>query len=85
MAETVIKRLAGTGEVGYNDGEPGSVQFNKPRSFAVDSKGNVYVADRNNFVIRKINTLGFSIYIFFSFFFLQIMTRSQEKKGFRLW
>lgn len=36
----------------------GLARFDKPRSFAVDFRGNVYVADRVNKVIRKISTNG---------------------------
>ncbi|PON98907.1 Six-bladed beta-propeller [Trema orientale] len=56
--DSVIKPFSGTGEFGYVDGEPGSAQFSKPRSFAIDLKGNVYVADKHNNVIRKITDSG---------------------------
>lgn len=55
--ENVMRQLAGNG-AGYKDGEPGSAQFRKPRSFAIDVKGNVYVADKSNYVIRKITNSG---------------------------
>ncbi|KAJ0038199.1 hypothetical protein Pint_23022 [Pistacia integerrima] len=55
--ENVMRRLSGNG-AGYQDGEPGSAQFRKPKSFAVDLKGNVYVADKGNYVIRKITNSG---------------------------
>ncbi|ONI30534.1 hypothetical protein PRUPE_1G256400 [Prunus persica] len=56
--DSVIKRFSGNGDEGYSDGEPGLAQFKKPRSFAVDPKGNVFVADRGNNVIRKISASG---------------------------
>ncbi|CAK9182482.1 unnamed protein product [Ilex paraguariensis] len=57
--DIVIKGYAGTGFEGYLDGDLGSATFNKPKSFAVDSKGNVYVADmKNNHAIRKISKSG---------------------------
>ncbi|KAI3467497.1 hypothetical protein Pfo_024160 [Paulownia fortunei] len=56
--ETVIKRLAGNGEPGYLDGDLGSAMFNKPRSFAVDFNGNVYVADQRSHAIRKVTKSG---------------------------
>lgn len=56
--ESVPKRFAGNGAAGFSDGERDSAMFNKPRSFAVDSKGNVYVADRSNLAIRKISNSG---------------------------
>ncbi|KAA8533124.1 hypothetical protein F0562_033343 [Nyssa sinensis] len=56
--ESVIKRLAGNGTDKFSDGDSGSAMFNKPKSFAVDLKGNVYVADQKNFAIRKISNSG---------------------------
>ncbi|KAK2636432.1 hypothetical protein Ddye_031224 [Dipteronia dyeriana] len=56
--ESVAKLLSGDGVVGHSDGEPGSARFNKPKNFAVDFKGNVYVADKNNNAIRKITNSG---------------------------
>ncbi|KAL9240926.1 hypothetical protein vseg_015091 [Gypsophila vaccaria] len=53
--ESVMRRLAGN-EKGYKDGD--AAMFNKPRSFTVDLKGNVYVADRVNYAIRKISRSG---------------------------
>ncbi|GAU50245.1 hypothetical protein TSUD_188970 [Trifolium subterraneum] len=56
--ESVFKRFSGNGSPGYEDGDVGSATFDKPRSFAVDTRGNVYVADRVNKVIRKIGVNG---------------------------
>lgn len=53
-----MKKLAGSGVPGYTDGDLGSARFNKPNSFAVDYKGNLYVADKVNYVIRKISKSG---------------------------
>ncbi len=49
--------LAGqVGVAGYSDGAATSVaQFNNPVGIAVDGNGNVYVADMNNSVVRKIS------------------------------
>ncbi|KAK4402817.1 hypothetical protein Sango_1022400 [Sesamum angolense] len=58
LSETEIQRLAGNGEHSYTDGELGLARFNKPRSFAVDFGGNVYVADQRNHAIRKITKSG---------------------------
>lgn len=60
IAESVVKRLSGNGGEGYSDGESGSARFKKPRGFAVDRKGNVFVADKSNNVIRKISASGFN-------------------------
>ena len=55
----VISTLAGTrGVRGSKDGTGTDAQFNQPQSVAVDSTGNVYVADAGNNMIRKINSQG---------------------------
>jgi serine/threonine-protein kinase len=46
--------LTGTGTPGFNDGLPDVAQFNGPTGVAVDAKGVIYVADRNNHCIRKL-------------------------------
>jgi sugar lactone lactonase YvrE len=49
--------LAGTGEAGFVDGtlgKTGTATFNYPIGVAVDSMGNVYVADEGNCAIRMI-------------------------------
>jgi hypothetical protein len=56
--EAEISHLSGNGKVGFLDGDAKVASFNKPKSFAVDDAGNVYVADRINYVIRKINRSG---------------------------
>lgn len=50
-----IHSLVGTGVAGYNgDGIPGdSAQLNFPSGIAVDTAGNVYIADLYNFRVRK--------------------------------
>ena len=52
----IIITIAGTGAQGYSgDGGPATAAtFNQPYSLQVDSDGDVYVVDRLNFVIRKI-------------------------------
>ncbi|XP_024008576.1 uncharacterized protein LOC18992574 isoform X2 [Eutrema salsugineum] len=57
--DSVINRFAGDRNPGYLDGKAGNSRFNKPRGFAVDAKGNVYVADKNNKAIRKISSSGY--------------------------
>ena len=51
-----IVTIAGTGEVGYSgDGGPAiQATFNQPYSLQVDTNGDVYVVDRLNYVIRKV-------------------------------
>jgi hypothetical protein len=56
----IIHTIAGTGTAGYNgDGIPATAaQLNAPYSVTVDDTGNVYIGDRYNFRIRKIDTFG---------------------------
>ena len=58
MEEVTI--LAGTGEAGFaGDGGPAaSAQLNSPSGLAVDSQGNLYVADTGNGRIRMIGSDG---------------------------
>ncbi|RKP54318.1 copper amine oxidase [Cohnella endophytica] len=49
-----VTTLAGNGLLGSDDGVGSKATFNAPSDVAVDGKGNVYVADTLNNVIRKI-------------------------------
>jgi len=49
-----VTTLAGSGEFGFADGTRTGAQFYTPRGVAVDSSGDVYVADSGNHRIRKI-------------------------------
>ena len=53
----VIVTIAGTGAEGYSgDGGPATgATLNQPYSLQVDAKGDVYVVDRLNYVIRRID------------------------------
>lgn len=58
-AAGVVTTLAGTaGAYGSADDTGAAARFNIPAGVAVDSAGNVYVADGNNFTIRKITAVG---------------------------
>lgn len=54
----IISTLAGTGSYGLVNGASTSAEFALPRGVAVDSSGNVYVADSANNAVRKIDTHG---------------------------
>ncbi|HMD61991.1 MAG TPA: immunoglobulin domain-containing protein, partial [Opitutaceae bacterium] len=54
----VVTTLAGTPGSGNSDGTGPAAQFNLPSGVAVDGSGNVYVADLNNYTIRKITPGG---------------------------
>ncbi|WP_461080471.1 NHL domain-containing protein [Spirosoma flavus] len=60
-----VTTVAGSGCVSFfcgaygGDGGPAtSARLNYPHGVAVDGGGNLYIADRNNQVIRKVNTAG---------------------------
>ena len=51
----VVTTLAGlAGNSGSADGTGSAARFNYPCGVAVDSAGNVYVADTGNYTIRKV-------------------------------
>ena len=53
-----VTTLAGSGEWGFSDGVGSNAKFYRVFGIAVDSSGNVYVADENNQRIRKITPSG---------------------------
>jgi streptogramin lyase len=57
----IVKTIAGTGCCGGYTGDNGpgtAAQLNNPTQIAVDNSGNVYIADKVNAVIRKVNSSG---------------------------
>lgn len=56
----VVTTIAGntSGLGGFADGTGTAAQFDEPDGLAVDGNGNIYVADRQNFRIRKITSAG---------------------------
>jgi sugar lactone lactonase YvrE len=58
-AAGAVSTLAGlAGVAGNSDGAGAAARFNAPQGIAVDSAGNVYVADTNNSTIRKVTAAG---------------------------
>jgi len=56
----VITTVAGTGSSGYrgDGGAATEAQLNSPKGVAFDSSGNLYIVDRGNYLIRKVDTNG---------------------------
>lgn len=56
----VMTRFAGSGEAGFSgDGGPAiNARFMTPAGLTFDSRGNLYIADRDNHRVRKIDTRG---------------------------
>jgi len=56
----IITTVAGNGTAGYNgDSIPAiTAELNAPTGVAVDSQGNIYIADWQNYRIRKVDTAG---------------------------
>ena len=53
-----VTTVAGTGEVGNNDGQSINATFNYPWDLTVDGENNIYIADGYNYIIRKITPEG---------------------------
>jgi sugar lactone lactonase YvrE len=53
----IITTFAGNGVAGYSGdgGAATSAELNSPRGVTTDSSGNVYIADRNNCIVRMVN------------------------------
>ena len=51
----VVTTIAGSGSAGSSEGMGTAAEFNTPYGVASDGSGNIYVADYNNFKIRRIS------------------------------
>jgi hypothetical protein len=58
MITGVVSTFAGTGELGYLDGDVKLATFDTPYGLAMDLNDNLYVADTENHLIRKILANG---------------------------
>lgn len=53
-----VNTYAGGSAVGYKDGKREAALFNNPTGIAKDDKGNIYISDTGNNIIRKIDKSG---------------------------
>jgi gliding motility-associated-like protein len=53
-----VTTIAGTGVAGHADGAALNARFNRPWGVLLDNADNIYVADKDNQVIRKISAAG---------------------------
>ncbi|MDB6169064.1 MAG: repeat containing protein, partial [Verrucomicrobia bacterium] len=54
----VVTTVAGNGAAGSSNGTGTAASFSSPTALAVDSGGNIYVADGSNYLLRKIASGG---------------------------
>ncbi|MDR3694401.1 gliding motility-associated C-terminal domain-containing protein [Mucilaginibacter sp.] len=57
-SSAIVSTFAGTGSQGTNNGPKATATFNNPEGLAFDLLGNMYIADRGNSTIRKIDASG---------------------------
>ena len=62
----IITTVAGCGEAGYSgdDGPATRARFNEPYGIAVDKTGNIYVADRHNHCVRRVDAASGTVTTF---------------------
>jgi gliding motility-associated-like protein len=57
-ASGVVSTFAGSGVAGSTDGQGLNASFNEPWGIAIDTLGNLYVADTKNYKVRQIDAAG---------------------------
>ncbi len=50
--------IGGRAHEGHQDGKAATALFNFPKSMAYDSKGNLYILDKENAIVRKLSPEG---------------------------
>jgi|GEM_PF-801633 len=60
--KVIVTTVAGTGEVGNQNGVPGQASFYCPWGIVCDSNGDLYIADTYNRLIRKISAIDNTVY-----------------------
>lgn len=58
LPDGTLSTYAGTGIIGHVDGEALSAKFYFPKGLTTDQNGNIYVAGRFDYTVRKIDTYG---------------------------
>ncbi|GAA4323296.1 hypothetical protein GCM10023149_24150 [Mucilaginibacter gynuensis] len=58
VAYAMVSKLSGSGKQGAINGDAGSTSFKSPKGLAADAQGNIYVADFDNNIIRKVSPDG---------------------------
>ena len=58
ISQGQVTTIAGNGKAGYADGSGSSAQFAGAMGICLDHKGNIYVADPYNYVVRKVTASG---------------------------
>lgn len=58
LPDGTLSTYAGTGKIGYLDGPGTTAQFYFPKGLTTDNIGNVYVAGRFDYTVRKIDMQG---------------------------
>ncbi|WP_423999399.1 IPT/TIG domain-containing protein [Maribacter sp. IgM3_T14_3] len=55
VSEIEVSNYAGSGIIGFDDGLGTAAQFRSPSGITIDGDDNLYVADTDNYIIRKIS------------------------------